>query len=146
MLRNWWSDADAEEFSRRTAGLIEQFDDYEPLPGQYINGKLTLGENIGDLSGLTVAYRAYRMALGGKEGPVIDGMTADQRFFIGSTQVWRRKYRDSELQRRLVIDPHSPSEYRVLGILPNIDAFYDAFDVKPGDAMYLEPAARVKIW
>lgn len=146
VLRNWWTESDSEEFSRRADILIKQFDKFEPLPGKRINGRLTVGENIGDLSGLAVAFRAYKASLGGRSGPVIDGWTADQRFFIGSSQVWRRKYRDSELRRRLLVDPHSPAAYRVLGILPNIDEFYDAFDVKPGDAMYLEPAARVKIW
>lgn len=146
VLRNWWSESDSDEFSRRADALVEQFDRFEPLTGERVNGRLTVGENIGDLSGLAVAYRAYKTSLGGRAGPVIDGWTADQRFFIGFGQVWRRKYRDSELRRRLLVDPHSPAAYRVLGVLPNIDEFYDAFDVKPGDAMYLEPAARVKIW
>ena len=111
-----------------------------------INGELTLGENIGDLGGLSVAYAAYRLSLEGKEAPVIDGLTGDQRFFLGWGQVWRRLYRDAELRRRLIVDPHSPSQYRVNGIVRNMDAFYEAFGVKPGDALYLAPEERVRIW
>ncbi len=111
-----------------------------------VNGELTLGENIGDLGGMSVAYEAYRLSLGGSEAPIIDGLTGDQRFFLGWGQSWRRIYREAELRRRLIVDPHSPSQYRVNGIVRNIDAFYEAFNVKPGDKLYLEPEQRVRIW
>jgi endothelin-converting enzyme/putative endopeptidase len=111
-----------------------------------VNGKLTLGENIGDLGGMAVAYSAYRLSLGGKEAPVIDGFTGDQRFFLGWGQIWRRLYREPELRKRLMTDTHSPSQYRVIGILSNMDAFYSAFEIKPTDAMYLAPEKRVRIW
>ncbi len=146
MLRNWWADKDSEEFSARANGLVAQYNAFEPLPGDFVNGEFTLGENIGDLSGLAVAYKAYMQSLGGAEGPRIDELSADQRFFMGWAQVWRRKYRDSELRRRLLIDPHAPSEFRVLGVLSNIDAFYQAFDVGPDDEMHLQEEKRVKIW
>jgi len=116
------------------------------LDNQHINGKLTLGENIGDLSGMAIALRAYKLSLAGQTAPVIDGFTGDQRFFYGWAQVWRRKYRDEELLKRLLTDPHSPSEFRSNGPPSNIDAFYDAFEVKPGDHMYRAPNERVKIW
>jgi endothelin-converting enzyme len=105
-----------------------------------------LGENIGDLSGLAVAYRAYMISLGGKPAPVLDGFTGPQRFFLGWAQIWRRKYRDDELRARLITDSHSPSEYRANGVVPNMTEFSDAFAVKPGDKLYRAPAARVKIW
>jgi endothelin-converting enzyme/putative endopeptidase len=111
-----------------------------------VNGKFTLGENIGDLGGMAVAYEAYKMSLAGKESPVIDQLTGEQRFFMGWGQIWRRLYREPELRKRLVQDPHSPSEYRCNGILSNMDAFYDCFDVKPGDPMYIAPENRVRIW
>ncbi|TWI54956.1 putative endopeptidase [Pseudomonas duriflava] len=145
-LRNWWSQADRLQFERRTAALAEQYSTYEPLPGHLIDGRFTLGENIADLGGVTMASRAYRLALDGKPAPVIDGLTADQRFFMGWAQVWRRKYTDQNLLNRLKTDPHSPSQYRTNGVLRNIAPFYDAFNVKPGDGMYLAPAKRIKIW
>ncbi len=145
-LRMWWTESDREEFERRADGLVRQYDGYQPLPGNFVNGKLTLGENIGDLGGLSVAYEAYRLSLGGSEAPVIDGLTGDQRFFLGWSQIWRRLYREPELLKRLVTDPHSPSEYRVNGIVRNMDAWYDAFDIKPEDPLYLKPADRVRIW
>jgi predicted metalloendopeptidase len=111
-----------------------------------INGKLTLGENIGDLSGIAGAYRAYRMSLGGKEAPVIDGFTGDQRFFLGYAQVWRSKSRDEYLRNQLLSDSHSPERYRAFVPLTNFEPFYKAFDVKPGDKMYRAPEERVKIW
>ncbi|MEL7538553.1 MAG: M13-type metalloendopeptidase [Pseudomonadota bacterium] len=146
LLRNWWTDADNEEFQQRAEGLVRQYDAFEPLPGKFVNGRFTLGENIGDLSGVTVAFQAYQKSLNGEPGPVVDGYTAAQRFFMGYSQVWRRKYRDNELERRLLVDPHSPSEYRVNGIVRNIDAFYDAFNVDEDDALYLPPEQRVRIW
>ncbi|MDX1455292.1 MAG: M13-type metalloendopeptidase [Gammaproteobacteria bacterium] len=145
-LRNWWSEDDLEEFNARGAALAAQFDRFEPLEGMHVNGKLTLGENIGDLSGLTVAYNAYRLSLGDQSAPVIDGFTGPQRFFMGWAQIWRRKYREQELLNRLKTDPHSPSEYRVNGVVPNMPEFYQAFGVKPGDDMYLPPEDRVKLW
>jgi len=111
-----------------------------------VQGELTLGENIGDLGGLSVAYAAYRLSLEGKEPPVIDGLTGDQRFFLGWSQIWRRLYREQELRKRLLTDPHSPSEYRVNGIVRNMDAWYDAFNIQPSDPMYLAPEDRVRIW
>jgi putative endopeptidase len=145
-LRNWFTDADLKAFQERTSKLAAQFETYEPLPGMKINGKLTLGENIGDLSGLAVAYRAYKMSLGGKPAPVIEGFTGDQRFFLGWAQVWRTQMRDDALRQRLLTDPHSPGMYRALVPLTNLQAFYDAWDVKPGDGMYRPPEERVKIW
>ncbi|MCZ6912731.1 MAG: hypothetical protein O7F72_07995 [Proteobacteria bacterium] len=145
-LRDWWTEEDATEFKARAQGLVDQYAGYSPLEGEHLNGELTLGENIGDLAGLTMAYRAYKHSLGGKEAPVIDGFTGDQRFFLGWAQVWARKYRDKELLRRLKIDPHSPSEYRANGTVSNIPEFYAAFDVQEGDGMYLADEVRVKIW
>lgn len=145
-LVDWWTEQDAKEFKARADKMVGQYNAYEALPGKTVNGELTLGENIGDLGGLTIAYRAYQLSLDGKEAPVIDGLTGDQRFFMGWAQIWRRKYRDAELERRLVIDPHSPSKYRVLGILSNMPEFYEAFDVKEGDKMYRPESERVKIW
>ena len=145
-LRNWWTDQDAEEFKARTSKLVAQFSAYSPLPDQHVNGELTLGENIGDLAGLTMAYKAYQLSLNGEEAPVIDGYTGDQRFFMGWAQVWRRKYREEEMTRRLNVDPHSPSEYRVIGPFSNMPEFYQAFEVQEGDAMYIAPEDRVKIW
>jgi putative endopeptidase len=116
------------------------------LANQFVNGELTLGENIADVSGVAMAYRAYKLALNGKEAPVLDGFTGDQRFFIGYAQVWARKYRDDEMRKRLLTDTHSPSEYRVNGIVANQPEFYAAFKLKPKDKLFREPAERVKIW
>ena len=145
-LRKWWTEQDREEFERRAKGLVAQYDAFEPVKDNFVNGKLTLGENIGDLGGLSVAYKAYRLSLNGKEAPVIDGLTGDQRFFLGWSQIWRRLYREPELLKRLVTDPHSPSEYRVNGIVRNMDTWYKAFSIKPTDALYLKPEDRVRIW
>ncbi|MBK6762662.1 MAG: M13 family peptidase [Micrococcales bacterium] len=145
-LRNWWTDADDEAFSDRTRALIDQYAAYEPVDGHTLNGELTLGENIADVSGLAVAYRAYQLSLGGRPAPVVDGLTGQQRFFVGFTHVWRAKTRPEETVRRITIDPHSPPEYRVFGTLVNTDAFFDAFDVKLGDGMWREPSDRVRIW
>jgi putative endopeptidase len=145
-LRDWWVEADATAFGERAKKLADQYSKIEVLPGKTLNGEFTLGENIGDLSGLAVAYRAYRMSLGGEEPPVIDGFTGDQRFFIGWAQVWRRLYRPEDLEVRLTSDPHSPSEARANQVLRNFDAWYDAFDIQPGSKMYLPPEERVKIW
>ena len=148
-LEDWWTDADRAQFAERTAALIAQYDAFRPagLPEHHrVNGAFTVGENIGDLGGLSIALVAYRIALGGEQAPVLDGLTGLQRVFYGWAQVWRRKVRDEEAIRRLAIDPHSPSEFRCNGPVRNIDAFYEAFDVRPGDALYLEPHARVRIW
>jgi len=145
-LRDWWTADDGVKFKQRAAELARQYSGYTVLDNRHINGELTLGENIGDLSGMAVAFRAYQISLNGKAAPEIDGFTGQQRFFLGWAQVWRRKYRDAELLKRLVTDPHSPSEFRANGPASNIDAFYDAFAVKPGDRMYRAPNERVKIW
>ncbi len=145
-LRNWWSGTDLKQFEERTAALVAQYNEYKPFEDASVNGELTLGENIGDLGGLTVAHKAYMLSLGDKKAPVIDGYTGDQRFFMGWSQIWRRNYRDEELRNRLLTDPHSPSHYRVIGILSNMPEFYEAFDVKEGDKMYIKPEDRVKIW
>jgi len=145
-LRDWWTSEDEKAFKARADGLVAQYSAFTPIDGLHVNGELTLGENIGDLSGLAVAYKAYQLSLGGKPGPVIDGFTAEQRFFMGWSQIWRRKYRDEELRVRLVTDPHSPSEYRANGIVTNMNEFYRAFDLKPGDKLYRPEDQRVEIW
>ena len=145
-LRNWWTKEDRRRFAAKTRALIAQYDAYRPVPGYRINGALTLGENIADNSGLAIAFKAYHLSLGGKDAPVIDGLTGDQRFYLGFTQAWQEKSRDAALVAQLKSDPHSPGEYRANGTLRNQPAFYDAFGVKPGDGMYTEPAKRVIIW
>ncbi len=145
-LRDWWTDEDAAEFKRRADLMIEQYNQFSPLEGAHVNGKLTLGENIGDLGGLTIAYKAYMLSLGGKEAPVIDGFTGPQRFFLGWAQAWACKYREAALRQRLMTDPHSPAIYRVLGVVANMPEFYAAFGVQAGDELFLEEAKRVKIW
>ncbi|MCY2985566.1 MAG: M13 family metallopeptidase [Planctomycetota bacterium] len=145
-LRNWWTPSDQEEFEERSTKLVKQYDAYKPFPTDNVNGKFTLGENIGDLGGMSVAYTAYQLALQGKESPVMDGFTGDQRFFIGWAQVWRRKYRDEELKKRLLTDPHSPSQYRCNGIVSNLDPFYTAFSIKPDSKMFIDLKKRVRIW
>ncbi len=145
-LRDWWTEEDATKFKARANRMVSQYAGFEPLPGQKVNGKLTLGENIGDLGGLTISYRAYKLSLEGKPSPKIDGLTGEQRFFMGWAQIWRRKYRSAELQRRLLTDPHSPAEYRVLGVISNMPEFYEAFGVKEGDKLWRAEDKRVKIW
>ena len=145
-LRNWWTEQDLKEFSTRTKALVEQYAGYQVFEGLNVNGELTLGENIGDLSGVTIAYKAYKASLKGKEAPVIDGLTGDQRFFMGYAQIWRSKIVEKSMRNRVATDPHSPGEFRALGSLSNMNEFYEAFDVKEGDAMYIEPEKRVKIW
>jgi putative endopeptidase len=145
-LRDWWTADDAKAFESRTTKLGAQYDAINPIDDLHINSKLTMGENIGDLSGLAQAYRAYRISLGGKEAPVIDGFTGDQRFFIGFAQIWRTKFRDEALRQQLLTNPHSPGMYRAFVPLINNDAFDRAFNVQPNDKMYLPPDARVKIW
>ena len=147
-LRDWWTADDAKAFTARTDKLGAEFESYDPLPGQNvkINGKTTMGENIGDLSGMAVAYRAYHISLQGKQAPVIDGFTGDQRFFMGHAQVWRFKERDEALRNQLLTDPHSPGLYRAFVPLTNFDPWYAAFNVQPGDKLYRKPEDRVKIW
>ncbi|OZD08205.1 peptidase M13 [Rhodococcus sp. 06-235-1A] len=145
---DWWTDSDRTEFGKRTTALIEQYNEFEPkaLPGHKVNGEFTIGENIGDLGGLSIAVAAYEISLEGKDAPVLDGLTGLQRVFFGWSQVWRTKARDAEAIRRLAVDPHSPPEFRCNGVVRNLDSFHEAFDVQPGDALYLEPGNRVKIW
>lgn len=145
-LRNWWSEQDLAEFAKRTQALVEQYNGYQVFDDLSVNGSLTLGENIGDLSGVTIAYKAYKASLNGKEAPVIDGLTGDQRFFMGYAQIWRSKIVEPSLRNRVATDPHSPGEFRALGSLSNMPEFYKAFDLKPGDKMYLAEDQRVKIW
>ncbi len=144
--RNWWTDADREAFESRTKVLGDQFSSYEAVPGAFVDGSFTMGENIGDLGGVEVAYLAYKLSLNGEEAPVVDGLTGDQRFFLGYAQAWRTKVRDEATLERLKSDPHSPAKYRVNGIVRNVDAWYDAFDVKEGDELYIAPEDRVNIW
>lgn len=145
-LRDWWTPQDAQRFTARTAALAAQYSAYEPLPGLHINGELTLGENIADLSGLTVALRAYRLSLGGRSAPLLDGFTGEQRFFLGWAQVWRGKVRDEDLRAQLLSDPHSPNEFRTNGVVCNMTDFYAAFGVKPGDKLFRPSDQRVAIW
>lgn len=144
-LADWWTPADVKAFEAASKKLVAQYDMYEPLPGQKINGEFTLGENIGDLAGLTIAYDAYKASLGGSEAQTIDGTTGDQRFFLGWAQVWRRNYREANLAQRLTTDPHSPSMQRV-AVVRNLDAWYAAFGAKQGEALYLPAEGRVRIW
>jgi len=146
VLRDWWTDEDDKRFRALSSQIVAQYSAFSPLPGMNVNGELTLGENIGDLSGVAVAHKAYRLSLGDAAAPVLDGYTGDQRFFIGWAQVWPRLYRDDELRKRLLTDPHSPSEYRVNGIVSNMPQFTEAFAVKEGDGLFLPPAQQVRIW
>ncbi|WP_239690848.1 M13 family metallopeptidase [Chromobacterium sphagni] len=145
-MRNWWTPADEKRFREETARLVAQYSRFEPVKGQHVNGELTLGENIADNAGLEVAYKAYHLALGGKEAPVIDGLTGDQRFFIAFAQSWRSKARDASVLKQLVSDPHTPDLWRPIGTVSNMDPFYQAFDVKPGDKMYLPKEQRFHLW
>ena len=144
--RDWWTEQDAANYTERAKAFAAQYSQYEPLPGEFINGELSLGENIGDLTGITMAYAAYKRSLGGEEAPVIDGLTGDQRFFMAYAQIWKGMYREDAMRSQLKNGPHSPVEYRANGIVRNFDAWYTAFDVKPEDALYLAPEDRVKIW
>ncbi len=144
--RNWWTDEDRARFEARTKALVAQYNGYCPLEGHCVNGQLGLGENIGDLGGLSMAYTAYKLSLNGKEAPVIDGMTGDQRFFLAWAQVWKSKYRDEAMINQIKTGPHSPPQYRINGPLRNLSEWYLAFDVKPGDKLYVAPEDRVRIW
>jgi putative endopeptidase len=143
-LADWWTEEDVAQFKKFTDQLVAQYAAYEPLPGVHVNGELTLGENIADLAGLTIAYDAYQMSLGGKPAPVIDGFTGDQRFFLGYGQIWRAKYRDQLMQQLITADPHSPAPLRPLTVR-NFDPWYKAFNVRDGK-LYLPPEQRVRIW
>nr|WP_307742789.1 M13-type metalloendopeptidase [Massilia varians] len=145
-LRNWWTESDRAAFKARTDKLVKQFNGFSPLPGYNVNGELTLGENIGDNAGLSIAYKAYKLSLHGKPAPVIDGLTGDQRFFMGFGQVWRSKMREAQQINQVKTDPHSPGQFRANGTVMNMPEFYEAFNVKPGDKMYLAPQDRVIIW
>ena len=145
-LEDWWTPQDERVFTARSARLIEEYSRFEALPGLKVNGANTVGENIGDLGGLNMAYEAYRISLRGAPAPVIDGLTGAQRFFLAYAQVWRSKYRDGALRELVLSDVHSPDRFRVNGPLPNIDAWYQAFGVQPGDKLYIKPEDRVRIW
>jgi putative endopeptidase len=145
-VRDWWTPADAERFKALTSELGKQYAAYEAAPGVFINGELTMGENIGDMSGIEVAYEAYKMSLGGKPAPVIDGLTGDQRFFLAFAQGWRGEQRDDAIKTQVASDPHSPRRYRVIGPLRNLDAWYQAFDIGADSKFYIPPEKRVRIW
>ena len=144
-LRNWWTPADLKHFQEQGQALVKQFDAYEPLPGLHIKGQQTLGENIADLAGLTVALDAYHKSLNGQPAPVIDGLTGDQRFFLAFAQSWREKTRDKAMKQQIATDGHAPGSFRALTVR-NLDAWYPAFNVQPGQKLYLTPDQRVHIW
>ncbi len=144
-LRNWWTPADLAKFNQAGQALVAQYDAYQPMPGLNLKGRQTLAENIADVAGLAAAYDAYKASLGGKEAPVIDGFTGDQRFFIAYAQTWASKMREAALRARIATDGHSPGQYRALTVR-NLDPWYTAFNVKPGDKLYLAPEQRVKVW
>jgi putative endopeptidase len=144
-LIDWWTPGDVKQFTMRLDKYEQQINSYEPLPGMHVNGKLTMGENVADLAGLTVAHDAYLASLNGAAPPVIGGMSADQRFYLGWAQVWRCKSREAALRQQLLTDPHSPCPVRT-DVVRNMDPWYSAFDVKPGQKLYLAPADRVRIW
>lgn len=146
VLRTWWKPEDESAFKKLVDALVGQYDEFEALPGLNVNGRLTVGENIGDLGGLTVAHEAYRLSLGGQEPPVLDGLTGEQRFFLSWAQAWRELRRDESLRNMVMSNPHAPAVFRVQGVVRNMDQWYTAFDVKPEDEMYLEPEKRVRIW
>lgn len=146
IVRNWWTPGDMAMFKTRTDVLVEQYATYEPLPGLKINGRQTLGENIGDLGGILAAYDAYHLSLDGKSAETFNGFTGDQRFFLGWAQVWRRAYREEDLRNKVLTDMHSPAMFRVNGVVRNVDAWYAAFGIQAGDPLYLPPEKRVRIW
>lgn len=144
--RDWWTEADAEAYTKRAKALADQYSEFEPLPGEFLDGNLGLGENIGDLTGVTMAYNAYKRSLNGEEAPVLGGFTGDQRFFMAWAQVWAIKWREEALSQQIKNGPHSPGEFRANGIVRNLQPWYDAFNVTEENAMYLPPEKRVKIW
>ncbi len=145
-LRNWWTDADRQQFSQRTHALVEQYNAYSPLPGYFVNGELTLGENIADNSGLAIAFKAYHLALDNESAPTIDGMSGDQRFYCGWVQVWRSRVRDAEAIRLLKVDPHAPAAVRANGALVNQPGYQAAFGTQPGDQLFRTPDQQVTLW
>jgi putative endopeptidase len=146
VLRNWWTDEDREEFEARTARLVGQYNGFKPFDDLSVNGEFTLGENIGDLGGLSIGLLAYKFSLNGKEPPVMDGYTGWQRVFLGYAQAWRNKTRDEALRNQIKTDPHSPARYRTNGVVRNVPEFYEAFDISETDELYLPAEERVKIW
>ena len=146
VLRNWWTDKDKAEFEKRTAKLVKQYSAFKPFDDLSVNGEFTLGENIGDLGGLSIALLAYKLSLDGAEAPVMDGFSGEQRVFIGYAQGWLGKSRDEALREQINTDPHSPRQYRVNGVVRNVPEFYEAFEIAETDALYLAPEERVKIW
>ena len=146
ILESWWTDDDRKAFEARVSMLGAQYDSYEGLPGLHVNGRLTMGENIGDLSGVAISLQAYHASLNGQPAPVLDGFTGDQRFFLAFAQVWRGKYRDGAMRLQVLSNPHSPPHWRTVGPVRNVDGWYDAFGVKPGDKYYLAPEQRVHLW
>jgi len=146
VFNDWWSKADRASFQKRTDLLVAQYNAYEPLPGLHIIGANTLGENIADFAGLTVALKAYHLSLAGKAAPVLYGYSADQRFFLSFGQIWRTKQRESSLRTQVLSNEHSPAEFRVIGPTRNIDAWYTAFHVSPADKYYLAPEQRIRLW
>ncbi|MBL8531693.1 MAG: M13 family metallopeptidase, partial [Hyphomonadaceae bacterium] len=146
VLRDWWTPADVAAFQTLVDRIAAQYDAYEALPDLHVNGRLTAGENIGDNGGLQVALHAYRLSLGGRPAPVLEGYSGEQRFFLGWAQAWRSKIRDEALRNQVLTDPHSPALFRCNGTVRNMDAWYDAFNVTPERALYLAPADRIEIW
>jgi putative endopeptidase len=146
VLRTWWAPADETAFKKLVDNLATQYDTYTALPGLNVNGRLTLGENIGDLGGLSVALEAYHISLKGKPAPVLDGLNGEQRFFLSWAQAWRNLTRDERMRVQVMSDPHSPPKFRVNGVVRNMDAWYQAFGIQPGDKLYLPPEQRVHIW
>ena len=146
ILENWWTESDRENFEIRTTRLVDQFNLYSPLEGMFVNGQLTLGENIADTAGITISHAAYALSLGGQPAPILDGFTGDQRVFLGYAQVWRYKAQEATMRRRILSDPHSPPEFRVNGAIRNVDGWYDAFGVGQDNALFLSPEERVQLW
>jgi putative endopeptidase len=144
-LNGWWTSDDRTHFTELSAKLVAQYEQYEPLPGIHVNGALTLSENMADLAGINIAYDAYRLSLGGEPAPVVDGYSGDQRFFLGFAQAYRSKQRPEALRQRLISDPHTPETAR-LNVVRNLDSWYDAFGVRPGQVGYLPPPERITIW
>jgi predicted metalloendopeptidase len=144
-LDNWWTQSDFAHFKASSEQLVKQYDGYRPFPDLAVNGKLTISENIADVAGLSAAYDAYRLSLGGKEASPVQGLTGDQQFFLSFAQSWRQKSREPLMRQRVVVDSHAPDEYRA-DTVRNLDPWYDAFPVKPGEKLYLPPAERVRVW
>jgi putative endopeptidase len=145
-MRNWWTDADLKAFKAKTEALVAQYNGFKVFPDLNVNGAFTLGENIGDLGGLSIAIKAYKMSLNRKEAPKMDGYTGMQRVFLGWGQVWLDKSREESLRSQVAGDPHSPAKFRINGVVRNVPEFYEAFNIKPTDSLYLAPEKRVKIW